>query len=65
MTGMDPTSPSAETMFEAIRRENEQLRNRLAETERDNIRMKRLNEIYREELIEHRRRVSHILFQYF
>ncbi|KAM6492617.1 hypothetical protein JOM56_012341 [Amanita muscaria] len=58
MSGLDGTSPSAETMFEAMRRENEQLRNRLAETERDYIRMKRLNEIYREELIEHRRRLG-------
>ncbi|KAF8632167.1 hypothetical protein AX17_004908 [Amanita inopinata Kibby_2008] len=54
----DPTAPSSETMFEAMRRENEQLRNRLADTERDYIRIKRLNEIYREELIEHRRRLG-------
>lgn len=45
-------------MLEAMRRENEQLRSRLIETERDYIRIIRLNDIYREELIEHRRRVS-------
>lgn len=59
MTGTDPASPSMETMFEAMRRENEQLRNHLADTERDYIRVTRLNEIYREELIEHRRRVCY------
>lgn len=53
--------PSPEMMLEAMRRENEQLRNRLVETERDYIRISRLNEIYREELIEHRRRVSPLL----
>jgi hypothetical protein len=55
MSGVDP---SGESMLEAMRRENEQLRNRLVDTERDYIRISRLNEIYREELIEHRRRVS-------
>lgn len=45
-------------MLDAMRRENEQLRTRLVETERDYIRITRLNEIYREELIDHRRRVS-------
>lgn len=53
-----PAEPTAEIMLEAMRRENEQLRNRLVDTERDYIRITRLNEIYREELIEHRRRVS-------
>lgn len=50
--------PSSEMMLEAMRRENEQLRARLTETERDYVRISRLNEIYREELIQHRRRVS-------
>lgn len=50
--------PTPEAMLEAMRRENEELRSRLIETERDYIRITRLNEIYREELIEHRRRVS-------
>lgn len=59
MAGMDPASPNMETMFEAMRRENERLRNRLSDTECDYIRIKRLNEIYREELIEHRRRVCY------
>lgn len=47
-----------EVVLDALKRENEQLRGRLTDTERDYIRMKRMNEIYREELIEHRRRVS-------
>ncbi|KZP28359.1 hypothetical protein FIBSPDRAFT_927726 [Athelia psychrophila] len=50
--------PSSDTMLEAMRRENEQLRNRLVDTERDYIRIARLNEIYREELIDHRRRLG-------
>ncbi|TFY61582.1 hypothetical protein EVJ58_g4432 [Rhodofomes roseus] len=54
----NPAQPTTETMLEAMRRENEQLRTRLVETERDYIRVTRLNEIYREELIEHRRRSS-------
>lgn len=58
MAGRDPMVPSAEVMLEAMRRENEQLRNRLADTERDYVRVARLNEVYREELLEHRRRVS-------
>jgi hypothetical protein len=60
MAAGNPATPSSEIMLEAMRRENEQLRNRLVETERDYIRITRLNEIYREELIEHRRRVSGI-----
>lgn len=58
----DPNAPSADVMIEALRRENEQLRNRLVDTERDYIRIFRLNEIYREELIDHRRRVSLLEF---
>jgi hypothetical protein len=50
--------PSADTMLEAMRRENEELRNRLVDTEQDYIRISRQNDIYREELIQHRRRVS-------
>jgi len=45
-------------MLEAMRRENEHLRNKLVDTERDYIRISRLNEIYREELIDHRRRLG-------
>jgi len=55
------TTPNAEVMLEAMRRENEQLRNRLVDTERDYIRISRLNDIYREELIDHRRRVRNII----
>ena len=45
-------------ILDALRRENEALRSRLVETEQDFIRISRLNEVYREELIQHRRRVS-------
>lgn len=55
---VNPLEPTTEMMLDAVRRENEQLRERLINTERDYIRISRLNEIYREELIEHRRRVS-------
>ncbi|KAF7975693.1 hypothetical protein HWV62_8809 [Athelia sp. TMB] len=50
--------PSDATMLEAMRAENEALRGRLVDTERDYIRVARLNEIYREELIDHRRRLG-------
>ena len=49
--------PSTDTVLEALRRENEQLRGRVADMERDYVKLMRLNEIYREELIDHRRRV--------
>ncbi|KIJ15078.1 hypothetical protein PAXINDRAFT_169284 [Paxillus involutus ATCC 200175] len=58
LSSYDPTAPSAEVMLEAMRRENEQLRNRLVDTERDYVRISRLNDIYREELLEHRRRLG-------
>jgi hypothetical protein len=61
MSSAHPSEPSAETMLEAMRRENEQLRNKLVDTERDYIRITRLNEVYREELIEHRSRVCYLL----
>ncbi|KAF9443548.1 hypothetical protein P691DRAFT_808810 [Macrolepiota fuliginosa MF-IS2] len=54
----DPIDPSFETMLEALRRENEQLRNRLVSAERNYIRVTCLNDIYREELIDHRRRLG-------
>ena len=57
-SSLNPLNPNTEALLEALRRENESLRNRLVDTERDYIRVTRLNEIYREELIEHRRRVS-------
>ena len=55
---VDPHNPSADITVNALRRENEMLRNRLVDTEREFVRMVRLNDIYREELIELRRRVS-------
>lgn len=51
------SSPSMDIVLEALRRENEQLRSRFADMERDYVKVMRLNEIYREELIDHRRRV--------
>ncbi|KAG8216378.1 hypothetical protein J3R82DRAFT_6467 [Butyriboletus roseoflavus] len=56
LSGHDPTAPSVDVMLEAMRRENEQLRTRLVDTERDYVRISRLNDIYREELLELRRR---------
>ncbi|KAI1797981.1 hypothetical protein LXA43DRAFT_978158 [Ganoderma leucocontextum] len=50
--------PSQDTILDALRRENEALRSRLVETEQDFIRISRLNELYREELIQHRRRLG-------
>ncbi|KDQ60016.1 hypothetical protein JAAARDRAFT_174038 [Jaapia argillacea MUCL 33604] len=54
----NPLTPSPEVMLEAMRRENEHLRSRLVDTEREYIRLARLNEIYREELIDHRHRLG-------
>lgn len=56
LTGMS-AGPSTDIILEALRRENEQLRTRVADMERDYVKLTRLNEIYREELIDHRRRV--------
>ncbi|KAM5532168.1 hypothetical protein V8D89_014193 [Ganoderma adspersum] len=50
--------PSQDMILDALRRENEALRSRLVETEQDFIRISRLNEVYREELIQHRRRLG-------
>lgn len=50
-------NPDTELVLDFLRRENEQLRSRLVGIERDYARVTRLNEIYREELIEHRNRV--------
>ncbi|KAH6905332.1 hypothetical protein BKA70DRAFT_1292792 [Coprinopsis sp. MPI-PUGE-AT-0042] len=58
MKGCNPADPSVDVMLETLRRENEQLRNKLVDTERDFVRISRLNDIYREELIEHRRRLG-------
>ncbi|XP_006463692.1 hypothetical protein AGABI2DRAFT_120500 [Agaricus bisporus var. bisporus H97] len=54
----DPLDPTLETMLEALRIENERLRTRLVSAERSYIRVSRLNDIYREELIDHRRRLG-------
>jgi hypothetical protein len=54
--------PSTDVVLEALRRENEQLRARAADMERDYVKLTRLNEIYREELIDHRRRVRSLNF---
>ncbi|KAF8588197.1 hypothetical protein K439DRAFT_1630041 [Ramaria rubella] len=58
LPGSDPRFPTPEAMLEAMRKENESLRNRLVDTERDYVRIARLNEVYREELIDHRRRLG-------
>ena len=58
MMGSDPGNPSVLLMLDTLRRENEQLRGKLADTEREFVRVRRLNEVYREELIECRTRVS-------
>lgn len=55
---LDPHNPSADVTINALRRENEMLRNRLVDTKREFDRMARLNDVYREELFELRRRVS-------
>ncbi|KAK7046909.1 hypothetical protein R3P38DRAFT_2876746 [Favolaschia claudopus] len=53
-----PTDPSLDLMLAALQRENEALRSRLVDTERDYVRVSRLNEVYREELLEHRNRLG-------
>ncbi|KAI0674546.1 hypothetical protein C8Q78DRAFT_967530 [Trametes maxima] len=52
------SDPVSDTILDALRRENEALRHRLVETEQDFVRISRLNEVYREELIQHRRRLG-------
>ena len=65
-SGLDPRFPTPEAMMDAMRKENEALRNKLVDMERDYVRIARLNEVYREELIDHRRRVSmyYLFFQF-
>ncbi|KAF8217690.1 hypothetical protein K438DRAFT_1795492 [Mycena galopus ATCC 62051] len=53
-----PSDPSLEIMLAALQRENEVLRSRLVDMERDYIRVSRLNEVFREELLEHRNRLG-------
>ena len=57
--------PSTDVLLTALQKENESLRSRLASTEQEFIRLTRLNEIYREELIQHRRRVCYSIFFYY
>ncbi|KAJ6532783.1 hypothetical protein DFH09DRAFT_828960, partial [Mycena vulgaris] len=57
-TSPGPSDPSVEIMLSALQRENEALRSRLVATERDYVRISRLNEVYREELLEHRNRLG-------
>ncbi|GAB1527856.1 hypothetical protein RhiTH_011309 [Rhizoctonia solani] len=45
-------------LLEAMRAENAQLRTRVTDLERDFLRVSRVNEIYRQELLEHRRRLG-------
>ncbi|KAG8954843.1 hypothetical protein FRC04_010326 [Tulasnella sp. 424] len=54
----NPSMPSQNLMLEAMRRENQELRNRLVEFERGYIRVTQLNDVYREELITLRRRLG-------
>jgi uncharacterized membrane protein len=58
----DPNLPTTDVLLDVLRSENESLRNRLVDIERDYLRAKRLNEVYREELIEHRTKVSSVMF---
>ncbi|TFK72796.1 hypothetical protein BDN72DRAFT_815499 [Pluteus cervinus] len=51
-------NPSTDMILDALKRENAELRTRLVETEQAFGRISRLNDIYREELIEHRRRIG-------
>lgn len=64
--GIMPPDPEPSLLLDALRRENEELRSRLGKIERDYARVKRLNEVYREELIVRRGRVrcfwSHVYF---
>jgi chromosome segregation ATPase len=55
--GIVPPDPEPSLLLDALRRENEELRSRLGKIERDYARVKRLNEVYREELIVRRGRV--------
>jgi coiled-coil domain-containing protein 6 len=55
--GIVPPDPEPSLLLDALRRENEELRARLGKVEKDYVRVKRLNEVYREELIVRRGRV--------
>ncbi|KAG9083580.1 hypothetical protein FRC07_013871 [Ceratobasidium sp. 392] len=55
-TGPEPPQPVM--LIEAMRLENAQLRTRVADLERDFLRVSRINDVYRQELLEHRRRLG-------
>ncbi|CAG7847744.1 SubName: Full=Uncharacterized protein {ECO:0000313/EMBL:CCA69515.1} [Serendipita indica DSM 11827] len=54
----DPRSPPSDAMLHLLRTENALLRQRLVDTEREFTKATKLNEAYREELIELRRRLG-------
>ncbi|KAG9080555.1 hypothetical protein FRC06_006444 [Ceratobasidium sp. 370] len=54
----DPEPPQPTMLIEAMRLENAQLRTRVADLERDFLRVSRINDVYRQELLEHRRRLG-------
>ncbi|KZV76575.1 hypothetical protein PENSPDRAFT_747466 [Peniophora sp. CONT] len=54
----DPLRPDSAVLLESMRRENEALRSKVVDLEREFIKVSRLNEIYREELIQHRSRAG-------
>ncbi|KAG8853753.1 hypothetical protein FRB96_008007 [Tulasnella sp. 330] len=56
--GISFAIPPQAVMLEAMTRENEALRNRLADTERSYVELSMLNDVYRRELIELRRRLG-------
>ncbi|KIM42160.1 hypothetical protein M413DRAFT_128410 [Hebeloma cylindrosporum] len=60
--GIVPPDPEPSLLLDALRRENEELRSRLGKVEKDYARVKRLNEVYREELIVRRGRVRFLLY---
>ncbi|KAH7105109.1 hypothetical protein BKA62DRAFT_634277 [Auriculariales sp. MPI-PUGE-AT-0066] len=54
----DPRHPTTDTVLDALRRENDALRTRIVGMERDYVRVVRQCDMYREELIDHRRRLG-------
>ncbi|KAG8719965.1 hypothetical protein FRC09_010333 [Ceratobasidium sp. 395] len=55
-TDHGPEPPQPAMLIEAMRLENAQLRTRVADLERDFLRVSRINDVYRQELLEHRRK---------
>lgn len=54
----DPRYPSTDIIIAALRKENEILRAHVVEAEREFLKANRLNDIYREEIVELRRRLG-------